>query len=223
MDKAEATNGKRQRIVQAAAKVFDEFGYADATVDNVAAEAGIAKGSVYNYFASKQDLYTAVFTESFVVEESDILDRFERAETATEKLTLLFDNWYQQYGHHKKIGRLVLECWASAARESQALDKGPMAALLQDIYQRWRPMMAGIIEKGQASGEFRPDLESVMAASVIMGTLDGLTLQGILGVGIEVNERFLARLKQGFLAVLGAANLQEETDHATGTTDVANT
>lgn len=215
MERDGSSNGKRRQILEAAAKVFDAYGYADATVDNVAAEAGVAKGSVYNYFASKQDLYTAVFTESFAVEESEILRRFEQAPTAAARLMFLFDNWYVQYGHHRKIGRLVLECWSSAAREGQATDKGPMAAMLHEVYQRWRPMLAGIVEEGQANGEFASTLEPLMVASVIMGTLDGLLLQGIMGLGITVDEDFLARLKHSFLVVLGATT-SEEAGHETG-------
>lgn len=199
------TNGKRQQILEAAVKVFEERGYSDATVDSVAAEAGVAKGSVYNYFSSKQDLYTAVFTKSMANEENQILGQFERAPSPVHRLLLLFDHWYELYGHHTQIGRLVLECWTSAARETQVSDdKGPMASMLNELYAKWREAISGIVVEGQAAGEFRAELEPTMAASVVMGVLDGLTLQGILGVGVSVNEEFLLRLKRGFLIVLGA-------------------
>ena len=69
MGDTEMAKAKRQKILAAAAKIFETYGYAEATVDAVAAEAGIAKGSVYNYFSSKQELFTSVFTESMSVEE----------------------------------------------------------------------------------------------------------------------------------------------------------
>ena len=138
-------------------------------------------------------------------EENQILGQFERAPSPVHRLLLLFDHWYELYGHHTQIGRLVLECWTSAARETQVSDdKGPMASMLNELYAKWREAISGIVVEGQAAGEFRAELEPTMAASVVMGVLDGLTLQGILGVGVSVGVEFLLRLKRGFLIVLGA-------------------
>ena len=55
--------GRREEILAAAEKVFEANGYAAATIDAVAAAAGVAKGSIYNYFKSKQDLFTQLFSE----------------------------------------------------------------------------------------------------------------------------------------------------------------
>ena len=210
MGNEEMANAKRQNILAAAAKVFETHGYAEATVDAVAAEAGIAKGSVYNYFSSKQELFTSVFTESMSVEEKEIVARFGQASSPVDRLMLLFDHWYERYSHHQQIGRLVLECWASAARESHDGHVGPMSTMLNDLYARWREMLTGIISQGQQQGQFLANLGPTMAASVLMGTLDGLTLQGILGVGIVVDQELLLRLKRGFLVVLGATEAAEK-------------
>ena len=219
MGDTEMAKAKRQKILAAAAKIFETYGYAEATVDAVAAEAGIAKGSVYNYFSSKQELFTSVFTESMSVEEKEIVARFDRASSPVDRLMLLFDHWYERYSHYQQIGRLVLECWASAARESHDGRAGPMSTMLNELYARWRETLTGIIAQGQQQGEFLPDLGSTMAASVLMATLDGLTLQGILGVGIVVDQELLLRLKRGFLVVLGATEaaeklVQQETSDA---------
>ncbi len=59
---------RRAEILASAQKVFDAHGYAATTVEAVAEGAGIAKGSIYNYFESKQELFRAVFTEALVEE-----------------------------------------------------------------------------------------------------------------------------------------------------------
>jgi len=217
MARTKTAEDKRQLILNAAASVFDEHGYAETTIDMVAAAADIAKGSVYSYFTSKQDLYTAVFMQHMASEETDLLQTLHEAASPTDRLMRLFDHWYERYGHHKQIGRLVLECWAAAARESQGTNVGPMADMLHELYDRWRQRMAEIVAAGQETGEFRPDLSPTMAAQVIMAVLDGLTLQGILGTSVVIHEEFLARLKRGFLTVLAvspasAGPMEDTTD-----------
>jgi len=50
-------NEKRDRILQAAERVFTRFGYKKATMQEIAAEAGISKGSIYMFFKSKEELF----------------------------------------------------------------------------------------------------------------------------------------------------------------------
>ena len=64
------SSDRRQRIVQAAERAFDARGYASTTMEAIAEEAGIAKGSIYNYFQSKHDLFTHVVTEALAGDEA---------------------------------------------------------------------------------------------------------------------------------------------------------
>lgn len=64
-------DAKQERILAAAARVFAQRGFDGADVGQIAREAGVAKGSIYNYFASKEDLFTFV--------SQDGLERHRRA------------------------------------------------------------------------------------------------------------------------------------------------
>ncbi|MEV7782174.1 ScbR family autoregulator-binding transcription factor [Kitasatospora sp. NPDC088351] len=59
----------RRAILEAAASVFDEFGYEGATIGEVVARAGVTRGAVYFHFASKRELAQGVVEEQFVQEE----------------------------------------------------------------------------------------------------------------------------------------------------------
>ena len=63
---------RRGEIFAAAAGVFAEKGYALATVDEIAVAAGISKGSIYNYFESKQDLFWQLFHSSISQDSAQI-------------------------------------------------------------------------------------------------------------------------------------------------------
>jgi AcrR family transcriptional regulator len=76
---SERREATRAAIVQAAKRLFGERGFADTTMDNVAAAAHVAKGAVYHHFKTKEALFEAVFDEvsrDLVIE----VDRAARSE-----------------------------------------------------------------------------------------------------------------------------------------------
>ncbi len=192
---------RRREILTAAEKVFEAHGYAAATVDAVAEEAGVAKGSVYNYFENKRDLFTQVFTEVIASEEAATDTVLSEEMTAAEKLDRLLDQWFGRLEHYRKIGRLILEFWATAAREQQ---DGDMGSWFSDMYSRWRATVANIIIEGLESGEFNRAVDPSVAAALIVAVLDGVVVQVILGMGLKLDEELITALKRSIFAALTA-------------------
>jgi len=192
---------RRRQILRAAERVFDRHGYAGATVEQVAVEAGLAKGSIYNYFKSKEDLFKAIFLEVVSEAHAQVDKRLAGTLPAGRKIEMLLDYWFSALAHHNRIGRLVLEFWAAAARQGRT---GQLPAIFRNVYAQSREKIANVIAEGIASGQFRAGMNTPVAASLIMAILDGIEIQSILEMGIEVNEQFLASLKRAVLA--GLAN-----------------
>ena len=192
---------RHDRILAAAEKVFEAHGYAAATMDAVAAEAGVAKGSIYNYFKSKHDLFAQIFNEMASGEMASADELLATSASATEKLAALLDYWSGRLEEYKRIGRLVLEFWATAAREGQ---RGEMTPMFRELYSRSRGMIAAILAEGAESGELNRELDPQLAASLILAILDGVEVQSILGMGITLDSEFLAALRRTILAALTA-------------------
>ncbi len=192
---------RRTEILAAALEVFDAHGFGHTTMDMVAARAGIAKGSLYNYFSNKQDLFCQAFAETLSGDEADADTVIAQDRPAFEKLEWMMDRWFSRFGHFQKIGRLILEVMATAARDEQS----PLSQVLQTMYAGWRQRLTTILEQGKAAGEFQDHAEPTVAAALIMGVLDGVVIQAILKVGVQVDEEFLDALKRGILAGLTAA------------------
>lgn len=207
---------KKKAILAAAYKVFDAHGYAASTVDQIAAEAGIAKGSVYNYFHSKQDIFMEVFTEQLAGDEAD-MDRLVAGRgSAVEKLEKYMSLWFTRAGEYQRIGALTLEFWAAAARGGGG---GGMGEMFVATYDRWRNRITAIIAQGVESGEFRPEIDPMRAAAFIMAAMDGLTVHAIMGMGTTIDEAFLAAMKRGMLLALAADGRRGLTDDAKETTN----
>ncbi|HRU05083.1 MAG TPA: TetR/AcrR family transcriptional regulator [Candidatus Brocadiia bacterium] len=190
---------KRQAILSAAEKVFGERGFQETTMDAVAAEAGIAKGSIYNYFHSKHELFAQLHS-AFVQAELDVFDGLmARPGTAMQKVERLVDAWWQRRGGYEPMSRLVLEFWAEASRQPS---QGAMAETFRAFYTRWRVMMADMIRDGVASGEFRPDLDPEAMASIMIAMAEGIDVQTLMHSDIRLDESFRASLKRTILAAL---------------------
>ena len=191
---------RRQAIIAAAQEAFNAHGYAATTVDEVAAKAGISKGSIYNYFRSKEELFEQVFISVTMVLEANVLEILEGALGPSEKLKRLLDHHCESMEDCKRIGRLLLEFWATAAREQW----GRLATTLRAMYDRWRQKVADILAEGVAQGEFSPEVNSPLAAALIVALLDGIEVEAMLGVGAQLDEQYRSTLKKAVLAALTA-------------------
>ncbi|MBL7133210.1 MAG: TetR/AcrR family transcriptional regulator [Phycisphaerae bacterium] len=199
---------KRQAILNAAEKTFGANGYAATTIEQIAADAGISKGSVYNYFRSKQDLFMELFAQSVATDEAQVDTLLNQPIPASRKIEALLDMWFKSFEHYERIGALFLEYWATAAREHR---EGGLAATFQQMYARWRGRIAAIIEQGIDSGQFRRELDTQWVVTGIMAMLDGLTIQAIVKTGVGVDEGFLAEFKRGLLVSLTAGAAQDDS------------
>ena len=193
-----STGNRRGAIIAAAAEAFDAHGYAATTVDEVAAKAGISKGSIYNYFRSKEELFEQVFLAVVSGLEADALQIFREPFPASEKLTRLLDFRCESMDQSKGVGRLVLEFWATAAREQ----RGQLATTLRGMYDRWREQVAGVLSEGVAQGEFRSEVNLPLAAALIVALLDGIEVQSLLGFGPELDEEYRSTLRKAVTAAL---------------------
>ena len=195
---------RRQAIIAAAEEVFDAHGYAATTVEQVAAKAGISKGNIYNYFRSKEDLFEQVFVNVVASLEADALQIFREKLPATEKLKRLLDYRFSNMENCKRIGRLLLEFWATAAREQW----GSLATTLREMYDRWREEVTSVLAEGVAQGEFSGEANSPIAAALIVALLDGIEVESLLGFGANLDEQYRSTLKEAVLAALSVGKRQ---------------
>jgi len=199
----------RNAIVAAAMRLFHEKGYAATTMEAVAEAAGVAKGSIYNYFRNKQDLYRQVFTASLSEDDTRAQAVSALPASPTERLGRIFDLWLERLPYYRQIGGLLLEFWATAAHESR---QGEFKAILNDIYARHRRPMLKILEEGIAAGEFRPQIGAEQAAALLFAVTDGLTVRAVLDPDFTVTTEMLDTLKRGALVALTRAPLSDAAD-----------
>jgi len=201
---------RRLELVRAAARVFAREGFRGARIADVATEAGLGKGTVYEYFRSKEELFFAVFEWSSRRMESEIAATVETLESAGVRLLALGREAVRQGVENLELYGLTLEFWAAAGT---GVCEGRFREAFKELYRELRALVQGIIEDGQARGELRQDVPAEHVAGTLVGALDALVLQHWFDRSLDP----LASA-QGFLETLirGMVNNNTESPASTG-------
>ncbi len=137
-------------IVQAARRVIGELGFADASMERIAHEAGVAKGTIYLYFRNKEELLAHVADHGFAVMMERARSGASRARGAEGKLAALLCAALEHSTENAAIFRALQE-HRQLAPENPPL----LAAKLEHNLEQLVSFVAGVIDRGTKSGELR--------------------------------------------------------------------
>lgn len=163
MDQAKRSN-KKEVILTAAARIFGEKGFYEATIEEIAIEAGVGKGTVYEYFPSKLVLFKEMHNH-FANAYMSSYDRLNELDTYAERLWWVFISHLRFSIKHADFARVMFINPASISEELQIF----IMENRQDKLSR----LKALIEGGIAAGEFRAvnvDL-AIEMATAYLGTL----------------------------------------------------
>jgi AcrR family transcriptional regulator len=187
---------RRAQIIEAALACFSRRGYNNTTMDDIAAESGLSKGSLYWYFESKDDLFESAIRSFF----DDSLGREALAalggcRTASDKLRTLAEGMVRFCRWAEGLFNLFVEFWVSSSRREEASE------VWLDVLLEYKDVVVGIIEEGIQSGEFKPvDAEQLVWA--MMAAYDGLAVYLTLNPDLDleqVSESFIEALLSGLM------------------------
>ena len=175
MDSDVATRGnKRNQLVEAACAVFAEKGYASTRVADIAERAGVGKGTVYEYFSSKEELLFAVFESINAHISSRMNDALAAGSSTEEKLHNLFRLGAEVISEQIDLQPVMLDFWA--ASRGKDLEETYRRAVVAS-YTFFRNLVSDFIRGGQNRGEFKGSIDAEAMAAVIVATVDGLGIQ----------------------------------------------
>lgn len=201
MDAQEAKKKKRQMIIEAARVVFAQRGYTGTLVAQIASQAGVGKGTVYEYFGSKEEVFLAVFqdymdrlTQGIMVEINALGGSVQqRLEAIVDRVIAAFEAERESYG-------LVMEFWSAAA-------VGPMRNRFLDLfrqaYHHLRALITGLFQQGVSNGEFKHNLDFDALGAALIGAVDAICLQAWFDPQVDAadtSRKFVQAMMLGLLA-----------------------
>jgi TetR/AcrR family fatty acid metabolism transcriptional regulator len=166
-----AGGDKRERILGAAERIFARHGFFAARVSEIAKEAGVADGTIYLYFKSKDELLISWFENRMKQVNEEL--RAAIADRAPAEQLRAFIRAYLQLVSDEPAAAEVLTI---ELRQSSKFMKEYENPAFADFLR----MLGGIIADGQARGELDPGIPSHIAARMIFGILDELATAWVL-------------------------------------------
>ncbi len=195
---------RRRQILDAALTIFSCKGFHATNVSDVAAQAGVSQGTIYWYFDSKEELFTAAMLSVFADFGQETLASLEACETAAEKLRALGRRMEDFVGRVEGIFIMFLGYWASSPSREEA------GRYWVDVLVEYKDIIVDIIEEGVRNGEFRPvDAEALVWA--LMAAYDGLAAYMMLMPDIDVG-----RVSQALVETLLAGLTGESGESPSG-------
>src|SRR5215472_5745866 len=163
---------KRDAILRAAIDVFADRGYFNAQVADVARAAGVAAGTVYLYFRSKDDLLVSIFERSMRVALDEGRRLLEQTTDPRERLRQFARLHLGRLGRDRNLA-IVFQV---ELRQSTKFMERFSSTLLRD----YLGLIRDAIADGQREGLFRADVKPTTAAKVLFGALDEMATNWIL-------------------------------------------
>jgi AcrR family transcriptional regulator len=143
-DRSARKAATRARLLEAAARVYAARGFAGATLDDVAEEAGLTKGAVYGHFGSKDNLLSALMEEWLANEIAEQVGLFDRDETTWRRPFVGSDRWMQELDETPDAFRLLIEFWLAAGRDERLRER------IAGSFEALRQMFSGFIAESAA-------------------------------------------------------------------------
>ena len=179
-------------ILQVAEEVLMEKGYYETSIDEIAARVGIAKGTVYLHFPSKEDLVVAIF-------ERDIQNITEHVEatissdrTPRQKMESILQLLYG--GIFNQRMQLLYSLSNNTGLRHLILEK---KACMRDLWDELSARITSLLEEGKAAGEFDPTLPTPIMLSAFFSLLSPRSYERLMVEGqmsVEEVARDLGRI-----------------------------
>jgi AcrR family transcriptional regulator len=151
----------RQAIIDAAVKLFADKGFERTTMDEVAAAAGIAKGTIFYNFKTKEDIFFTLLTEGVddLVTIGKEKAAQEKGNTATARLEAVYDASREFLRKYSSFCSVMV---SELGRVRSRWNMDPIKML--DPYKQ---VIEGILREGQQSGEFRQDIDAAEISLIV--------------------------------------------------------
>lgn len=163
---------KRVRILESAAKVFAREGFYNAKIKDVAQEAGVAHGTVYLYFSSKEDLLISLFRENLSELIQYVQSEIQKEKNAEDKLRRMMSLQIELIETNPELTALMLVEFPQTGKFLSSDSINELAAYID--------MIANILKEGMAEGIFDNSIDVDVVATVIYSGIQGIATRWVL-------------------------------------------
>lgn len=189
MRKGEET---RETIIAKAAPLFNQQGYAGASMADIMAAAGLQKGGLYNHFANKDELALAAFTYQWQQMNRLLAEALTKADPSpTGQLLAVVAMHGDLATGGLPVGGCPLLNTAVDSDDGNVL----LRAQVQGAIGEWQGLIVALVRQGQQQGELCTDVVAEDVAAIIIGGLEGALMLSMLFKDATYHRRMVAHLQ----------------------------
>ena len=164
---------KHHQIIEAAVRVFARNGYYNSRVSDIAREAGVASGTIYLYFKTKDAILVALFREKMAAWVAHVRAEIAGEPDAVAKIRRLVALHFGVLENDPALAEVV----QVELRQGHKFFRGASAHEISAYFE----LIGSILEEGQAVGAIRRDLPVKVATKVLFGAMDQVATSWVLG------------------------------------------
>jgi TetR/AcrR family transcriptional regulator, fatty acid metabolism regulator protein len=167
-----AAGDKREAILRAATQVFARSGYFNSKVADIARAAGVADGTVYLYFKSKEEILHSIFDGAVEEAISEGRRELEAITDPREKIRRIAQLHLERLGADRDLAVVFQVELRGSTKFMEEFSAAGFAEYLR--------MIRNAFEDGQRAGLFRSELNAKVVAKILFGALDEMATNWIL-------------------------------------------
>ena len=164
---------KPQQIIDAAIRVFARNGYYNSRVSDIAREAGIAAGTIYLYFKTKDEILVTLFREKMAAWVASVRREVAGEPDAVAKVRKLVALHFQVLEQHPDLAEVL----QVELRQGHKFFRGASAHEVSAYFD----LIGGVLDEGIAAGLIRHDLPVKVATKMLFGAMDQVATSWVLG------------------------------------------
>ena len=164
---------KHHQIIEAAVRVFARNGYYNSRVSDIAREAGVASGTIYLYFKTKDEILVSLFREKMAAWVAYVREEIAREADAVAKIRRLVVLHFTVLEKDPALAEVV----QVELRQGHKFFRGASAHEISAYFE----LIGAVLEDGQAAGVIRRDVPVKLATKVLFGAMDQVATSWVLG------------------------------------------